>query len=48
MALDKASCMVLLELTSQFCHPRLVSLSDVFANGKHRPGMTKVILTVFV
>ena len=43
MALDNASCMVLLELTSQICHPRLVSLANNFANGKHQTSVTKVI-----
>ena len=42
MALDSASCLVLLELTSQLCHPRLVSLANVFASGKHRAIVTKV------
>ena len=46
MALDSASCMVLLELTSQICHPRLVSLVNMFANGKPQPGVTKVIVSV--
>lgn len=47
MALDGASCMVLLELTSQICQPQIVSLANIFANGKYRPDVTKVTVTVF-
>lgn len=42
MAVDSTSCMVLLELTSQICYPRLVSLADKFVIKNHRPDVTKV------
>ena len=37
--------MVLLELTSQICQPRLVSLANIFANERYRPDVTQVTVT---
>ncbi|KAL3141663.1 hypothetical protein ABBQ32_004355 [Trebouxia sp. C0010 RCD-2024] len=42
MALDSASCMVMLELTSQICRHRVVNLANIFVHGEHPASVTKL------